>query len=365
MNQPVLSIGIPTFNRENYIFNQVKLLTNLINKNKLQKEVEIVVSDNNSDYEIFSLLKEFNNNFFLKIHKNKKNIGMGRNIFNTFQISKGKFFFFIGDDDTISEEGLLALVNACKKKNNSLIVMRGDLSFGWEKYFPKKIDSESWQEYNNINDCDIYYMANANTAVLKSAVDSSRISCQNNICEHPIIHAILFLSALKNRDSICFINTPILSNSINNSVGSSYSYLLSQIYLQITYEKFFEKSHNIELDPKKFYKRHPLLSPKLYMRHVLFFAYIFNLNDTNNERVKTLLFLNSSESELLSNVLKFLLKAATVKEIFLVLRISLKFISIFNSRAKTLEMMSKNLNLERRRKLKDKNNHYWGLGIGK
>ena len=98
-----MTIAIPTYNRKEYILGQSNR-TKII-ENKLEN-IEILVSDNNSKYNIYDLLEQYKKySTFLTISKNDENIGM-ENIYKTFNLAKGEFYFFIGDDDRLSANGI-------------------------------------------------------------------------------------------------------------------------------------------------------------------------------------------------------------------------------------------------------------------
>ena len=99
----IISITIPTYNRENSIYKKTNSYIDLIKSHNLENEVELLIVDNCSDkYDIFNVLEEFNNDeikSILRNVKNEKNIVMNRNIIKTMQICQGDFYFFNGDDD--------------------------------------------------------------------------------------------------------------------------------------------------------------------------------------------------------------------------------------------------------------------------
>lgn len=101
MSQPILSICIPTYERNAIVTKQIECLL----KEDL-RFVEILVSDNNSldrTYEI--LIKKFSNSG-VKVFKNETNLGTHGNIKKLIERAEGKYLWFLGDDDNI-KKGLL------------------------------------------------------------------------------------------------------------------------------------------------------------------------------------------------------------------------------------------------------------------
>ena len=111
-----LSICIPTYNRKEKV---IKLLNYLIRESVFMDErIEVIVSDNcstDNTYEELGLFNK-NNSLAIQIVKNKENLGLTGNILRLAEEAKGKFVWFLGDDD-IYHEGLVnrVLDLVCKK----------------------------------------------------------------------------------------------------------------------------------------------------------------------------------------------------------------------------------------------------------
>ncbi len=361
----LLTIGIPTYNRKEYLLGQVKSLVQIVLNNNLENDIEILISDNNSEYNIYNLLEDFKQySHFLSITKNDKNIGMGKNIVKTFNLAKGEFYFFIGDDDRISTNGLLNLLETCKLTDASLINMRGDLSIGWGKYFPKEIDYKSYTKSNMLNKIDIYYFANANTAVRKAYVRNDLITSSKEAVEHPMSHAIIFLSALVKKDKMVFCNCPILQNSYPNVITSSYSYILSRLILHKTVEDIFSKIHKIKLNKNTFYKRHPMFKFNLYPNHIASLTYKFHIEDNKEEKLCTINFLSNNESKSIPKTLHFFITLCTTKIFFVFLKTLFYILGIFKPSLRLYEKRSIDAKNKKIESKKNKSMHYWGLGIG-
>jgi len=111
--KPLLTIAIPTYNRCEYL----KICLNSIcsQKNVNFNEIELMVSDNNSDDNTDLLVKEFiKNGLNIRYIKNEKNIGPDNNFIQCFNLAKGKYFWLIGDDDIVIEGALEKIINSLK-----------------------------------------------------------------------------------------------------------------------------------------------------------------------------------------------------------------------------------------------------------
>ncbi|WGT40580.1 glycosyltransferase family 2 protein [Lysinibacillus sp. 1 U-2021] len=90
-----LSICIPTYNRAQILKNTLLNVLDCIDD-----DIEIVVSDNNSEDNTYSVIKDLKDPR-IKYFKNQENIGAVRNIVRVLERAKGKFSLLISDEDII------------------------------------------------------------------------------------------------------------------------------------------------------------------------------------------------------------------------------------------------------------------------
>jgi glycosyltransferase involved in cell wall biosynthesis len=115
MNQPLLSIVIPTYNRPEKL---TELLTSVRDQSGLRKNksiFEIIIRDNNSDINIEDTISVFKNDLSIKFSKNKTNIGGIKNLFKVCIDANGKFVFLMSDDDLLCKNTLSKIFNILKK----------------------------------------------------------------------------------------------------------------------------------------------------------------------------------------------------------------------------------------------------------
>ncbi len=98
MDKPLLSICIPTYNRAEYL--KRCILSALKVKSR---EIEIFVSDNGSEDDTWSVLKNIKDGR-LRFIRNEKNLGFARNLVKVVEEALGAFVFLMSDEDTVNAE---------------------------------------------------------------------------------------------------------------------------------------------------------------------------------------------------------------------------------------------------------------------
>lgn len=120
---PLVSVGIPVFNGENYLSQAIESVLNQIYTN-----LELIISDNGSTDNTQLICKKY-----LKADKRIRysrfdcNYGASRNYNKTFELSKGKYFKWLPHDDKLAPDNIsksvkileenddLAICGTCKK----------------------------------------------------------------------------------------------------------------------------------------------------------------------------------------------------------------------------------------------------------
>ena len=101
VKQPLVSIGIPTFNRPKGLRNTIE---NFIAQD--YQNIEIIISDNSSDNpEVELLCREYSSkDKRIKYFRQNSNIGMYKNFEFVMHEAKGKYFAWASDDDEWNKE---------------------------------------------------------------------------------------------------------------------------------------------------------------------------------------------------------------------------------------------------------------------
>lgn len=131
--QPLLTIGIPTYNRLKYLKKCLKYIFAGVGNND---EVEIFISDNNSKQDVEDYLLQCR-----KIYKNvryvkqEKNIGAVGNVCFLLNNASGEYVWILGDDDYLQSDCVKAVVQALEIKDDisMLCVINSDGGYKIER----------------------------------------------------------------------------------------------------------------------------------------------------------------------------------------------------------------------------------------
>lgn len=112
----LLSISIPTYNRQEQIQKQVRLLLPQLNE-----FVELTVYDNNSDTPVESLFTEEELSRFTLV-RNSTNIGGDANIAKCFENCQRKWLWTLSDDDWVREDAICIVIEEINKHSDAIFL---------------------------------------------------------------------------------------------------------------------------------------------------------------------------------------------------------------------------------------------------
>ncbi|WP_130889692.1 glycosyltransferase [Fusobacterium varium] len=126
----ILTISIPTYNRKNELERSINILLP-----QLSDQVNLLILDNASDYNIFEVYNEISENFkkFIKVKRNKNNIGMCSNIVKCFEETESEWMWLLGDDDIPSENSVKTILEDINKIEEKIVLMKYSSIISQEK----------------------------------------------------------------------------------------------------------------------------------------------------------------------------------------------------------------------------------------
>ena len=136
MEQKLLSICFPTYNRAECIGEQLKRLSSV--EKSVLKDVEIVVSDNCSPDNTKDVILSYRSKLDFLYNRNEKNLGPDENYLYCFSHATGKYVWLVGDDDYLLPENLHIVIETLRKN---------DIGFLYIKPWSDSIENPIYIEY--------------------------------------------------------------------------------------------------------------------------------------------------------------------------------------------------------------------------
>ena len=146
MKNKLLSVCIPVYNRRE-VFKHC-LIKACQACMESSEDVEVVISDNNSEDDLYFIVEEIRLEFLdidIIYNKNKENIGSSRNFFKVIDMASGEFCWIVGSDDFVKKDSIKTLIDIIKQNN--------DISFiccNYDSIFLNKLKFENG-EYIDIH----------------------------------------------------------------------------------------------------------------------------------------------------------------------------------------------------------------------
>jgi abequosyltransferase len=133
--QPLLTIGIPTWNRARYLALALEQLRQELGHIR-PGLVEILISDNCSPDQTEQIVADRNPSVSpWRYLRNSENIGSDANIAQCFNLAKGKYVLILGDDDLLLDGALASLCSHLRSGQYGVVCLR---PYGYERDFRRE-----------------------------------------------------------------------------------------------------------------------------------------------------------------------------------------------------------------------------------
>jgi len=121
MKKTLLSICVPTYNRQKFL---ERLIKNVIKEtNKVKDKVELCISDNGSTDETEKLVKYYKKkNSFIRYRKNRYNVGFQKNLLAVLKMARGEYCWMMGDDDLFLKNSISNIIRIINKNKYAYIL---------------------------------------------------------------------------------------------------------------------------------------------------------------------------------------------------------------------------------------------------
>lgn len=168
MSEPILSIGIPTWNRAEFLEKMLRSVSSQAERFHCANKVEIVVSDNASSDDTPAVVERARTQTAVAIryNRNEENVGTVRNIFKTAELASGRYWMFYGDDDLVVEGALPKLIDLMERRGDVVAFIFNNITIVGERStflpaFERLSAEEAARRY-------FHYMGNAGVFALRT-----------------------------------------------------------------------------------------------------------------------------------------------------------------------------------------------------
>jgi abequosyltransferase len=217
---PLLTIGIPTYNRARCL---ERLLASLGKELEGETRVELLVSDNASTDGTGSIVEAHRaRGNAVRYTRNAENLGADRNILQVFNLARGKYVWIFSDDDLMAHGTIRRVLEAVSSKTYELICVT--------PYFSKSEDIQL-RKFTPVRDLEF---KNANrlarrvhvlfTFISGVIINKERVSAT----AHPPFESLFdtslaqlgpFFTALNCHRRSLLIRDPLVTATANRGVG--------------------------------------------------------------------------------------------------------------------------------------------------
>lgn len=120
MKEPILTIAIPTYNRERWLKSCLEHLCP-----QVTDEVRLVVRDNCSNYDVQAVVDKFRTICPIEFYRNRINIGGDANIARLFEYCDTQWLWVVGDDDDLVPDAVETVLNTIKENPDVIFINFG------------------------------------------------------------------------------------------------------------------------------------------------------------------------------------------------------------------------------------------------
>ncbi len=119
-----ITVAIPTYNREKYL---IESLTSILNQT--EKNIDILVFDNGSDYDIYGAIKKIDPENKIKIIRSEKNLGGTANFQRIKDYNFDSEYLIVFHDDDVMHKDYLKSALSFLEKNKEVIWLGSNINF--------------------------------------------------------------------------------------------------------------------------------------------------------------------------------------------------------------------------------------------
>lgn len=217
---PLLTIAIPTYNRESMLD---QLLTELVAQIGGDSRVELLVSDNASPDGTTAVVRQrIEHGTPIRYIRNETNLGADRNILQCFLQASGKYVWVFSDDDLMQPGTVRRVFAAITRRDYDLICLRG---FGFDGDYtgPKPFRPAPDLEFEHAKDLarhvHVFFTFISGVIVNKERVSSAPHPPFESLVDTNLVQLGPYYAALNHHRRSLLIRDPLVAARGNSQVG--------------------------------------------------------------------------------------------------------------------------------------------------
>lgn len=206
MNDVILSIAIPTYNRALWL--QLCLTQLLPQLAAAGNDVEVSIYDNASPDQTPEVVQSFvAQGFRLSYFRSPENIGSDRNIAQCFNLAKGRYVLILGDDDVLLEGSLQKMVTMLKSGDYGAVFVN---AYGYDSDFIREKPVQFFAGRKEFFDANAFINKCFVRATFISSLLINKSSCPdldaNKFVGTSLVQTYLFYEAVFRRPQSVYVN---------------------------------------------------------------------------------------------------------------------------------------------------------------
>lgn len=260
VKEPLLTIGIPTFNRAGYLDS---CLGALCGEAGNLEEVEILICDNCSTDNTEEVARKYERVYSnVRYIKQSENLGFDKNLKTIFDLGKGKYIKPHGDDDFFNAGSIREILNIVQEYEDIDLFfihlnlgMRVEVGYGFNDYLAKLRSSNGITFITSI-------------IIKKSAYD--KIEEKDRYLDSKIYQLYLEMEVLKNNPKYCLIGGMV--SGLSGRAERRF-YNIGEVFIQNYFDIVGEYEKyglaKLTISAEKYHVLYMIIRPLSYISNVM------------------------------------------------------------------------------------------------
>lgn len=283
MDEYILTIAIPTYNRRKYLQENLQVL--LPQLSDCYEKVELLISDNASEDDTEEYINNLQKKYSISYYRNSQNLGADGNFIECYKKAKGKYLIILSDDDIFLPNSLNKLIHIIKHNPRFIFLNCCGFNGNYSEMHSVGKPTIALDEDKYTNDKDEFMSLVGISITFVSALcyRMDLVKSIKNINQYKKTDFIQSYVAfetigMSEKESLCISATPFIAARGGNAGGYNFYYTWFEHYYELMI-----RSISIASIDKKLMKR---IIYESYKSTILGFIRIFRLQPNKLELKK-------------------------------------------------------------------------------